>query len=135
MERIQQKIERIYEYITYIKEFEKENCEKQFLINPTYRGALLHYLYLMSDACISLGEIIIKHYNLRSPQSYGETFEILSENKIIDKEFAYNFSKIAGFRNFLAHDYEKIDAFEICNNLLKMIIDVENYLEQIKDKI
>ena len=53
-------------------------------------------------------------------------------NDIIPKEFAYNFAKIASFRNFLAHDYEKIDYLVICDEVLNRLDDIEQYLNYIE---
>lgn len=134
MERIRQKIGRIREYLKYLEKL-KENCEKRFISDPIYRGALLHYLYLMTDTCIVLAEMIIKRMDLRPPQSYFESFDILGENGILDKEFAYSFARIAGFRNFLAHDYEKVDAKRMCTDALGKLPEVEQFLTQIEQAL
>lgn len=131
MERIYHKIGRIREYLTLI-ESHKDDCIRRFLNDAIFRGAMLYYLYLMADSCISLGEIVIKHKNLRIPQSYTDVFDILGENKVIEPEFAYQFAKIAGFRNFLAHDYEKVDAKVICEGIITRLDEVRKFLEQIE---
>jgi len=110
----------------------KDDCEERFISDHLYRGALLHYLYLLTDTCISLAEMVIKQKNLRVPQSYQEAFDILGENKILEQAFAYDFAKIAGFRNFLAHDYEKVDAKVVCKNVLAKVEDIKEYLAQIQ---
>ena len=130
-ERIQQKISRIIEYLELIDSI-KIDCEKKFIADPIYRGALLHYLYLMADTCIALAEQIIRDKKLRFPQSYHEAFDILGEAGALDPEFAYSFSKIAGFRNFLAHDYEQVEPKIICNEVLNKLDDVRKYLQQVR---
>ncbi|MFZ4855241.1 MAG: type VII toxin-antitoxin system HepT family RNase toxin [Desulfuromonadaceae bacterium] len=130
MERIRQKTGRIKEHLTIIRSI-KDDCRNRFAVDPVYRGALLHYLYLLSDSCIVLAELVIKHRALRIPQSYAESFDILGDNHILDAEFAYNFAKIASFRNFLAHDYEKVNAEIICGQILNSLDDVDQYLMQI----
>ena len=130
-ERIYQKLGRIREYLSLIEDIEDE-CVKRFAADPIYRGALLHYLYMMSDSCISLAEMVIKHKKLRAPQSYQEVFDILGENKVLQPEFSFSFAKIAGFRNFLAHDYEKIDTFFICEDVLSKLDDVKKFLREIE---
>lgn len=55
---------------------------------------------------MTLAELVIKHKKLRIPQLYHEAIDILGENRILEPAFAYKFARIAGFRNFLAHDYE-----------------------------
>ncbi|MEA3353648.1 MAG: DUF86 domain-containing protein, partial [Campylobacterota bacterium] len=106
--KIDNKISKLRYYLKLLNQYKPE-CKERFLKDPMYEGALLHYLYLVSDGCITLAEMIIKQRSLTMPQSYYEAIDILGENNIIPKEFAYNFAKIASFRNFLAHDYEKID--------------------------
>jgi len=86
----------------------------------------------MADTCITLAEQAIRLKKLRPPQSYHETFDILGESGVLDSEFAYSFAAIAGFRNFLAHDYEKIEAQIICNEVLSKLDEVEEFLKQIE---
>ncbi len=130
-ERFLQKIGRIREYLVLINQL-KPDCQKQFVADPVYRGALLHYLYLMSDSCIALAEIVIRQKKLRPPQSYHEAFDILGEAQLLEPGFAYSFAKIAGFRNFLAHDYEDVDAKVICEEILNDLDSVEDFLLQME---
>lgn len=134
MERIYQKIGRIREYAVQVRSMEAE-CLKRFSTDPIYRGALLHFLYLLTGSCIALAELMIKHKNLRIPQSYQESFEILGENKILEPAFAFSFAKMAGFRNFLAHDYEKIDPLLICEQIIPKLADIDQFTEQIEDAL
>jgi len=130
LERIQQKQARILEYVQLIKSIQ-DDCLQRFDADPLYRGALLHYLYLMADSCIALAELVIKHNNLRLPQTYSEAFDILGDNHILNPEFAHSFARIAGFRNFLAHDYERIDGQRICQSLISGMDDVERYVHEV----
>ncbi len=65
-------------------------------------------------------------------ESYFEAFDILGKNGILDPEFAYSFAKIAGFRNFLGHDYGRIEASVICGKVIDSIPDVRKYILQIQ---
>lgn len=134
MERIRQKIGRIREYISLIRSI-KDECLERFSADLLYRGALLHYLYLLTDTCISLGEMVIKHKNLRPPQSYQDVFDVLGENNILEPVFAFSFAKIAGFRNFLAHDYEKTDMIFICKNILSKLDEIDIFVKKIENSI
>ncbi len=130
MEKIYQKMGRITEYLSLVAGI-RDDCMTRFEADPVYRGALLYYLYLLADSCISLAEMVIKKRNLRFPQSYQDAFDILGENGILEPAFSYRFAKIAGFRNFLAHDYEKIESKFICEDTLSRLEDVRIYLDQI----
>jgi uncharacterized protein YutE (UPF0331/DUF86 family) len=131
-DRILKKIERIEEYLGYIRKL-KPDCSRKIKTDPIYRGALFHYLYLISDNCISLAELIIKMNRFAPAESYHEAIDILGDKKIIPGEFAYEFAQIASFRNFLAHDYENVDYALICEEILNKVDDVVLYLKYIKD--
>jgi uncharacterized protein YutE (UPF0331/DUF86 family) len=134
MELIDQKMGRIREYLTIVRTIQ-DDCVERFTKDPIYKGALLHYLYMLADSCISLAELIIKKQGLRPPQSYHEAFDILGENRILEREFAYRFARIAGFRNLLAHDYEKVDSRYICEGILSRLPEIDTFLRQIEQAV
>ena len=130
--KIANKISKIESYLSIIDEM-KSKCEDKFLKDPIYQGALLHYLYLISDGCVVLAKMLLKEKGIDYAQSYYEAIDLLGEKEVIPKEFAYDFAKIASFRNFLAHDYEKIDYDTICKDILLKMSDVKQYISYIKD--
>lgn len=130
-ESIRVRIEKIEEYLRLLELLGKD-CKENFY-DPVYRGALLHYLYLTADSCIALAEMIIKDKNFRTPQTYSEAIDILGENRVIPSDFAYDFARIGGLRNFLAHDYERVDMKKICEESLQKLPDVKKYLSYIKN--
>lgn len=132
MERIRHKIGRLREHLWLVKSME-EDCRERFAADPIYRGALLHYLYLLADGCIVLAELVIKKQGLRPPQSYAEAFDILAENHLLEAGFAYRFAGIAGFRNFLAHDYEKVVGEMVCGPIMAKLDEIEMFLQQIEE--
>jgi uncharacterized protein YutE (UPF0331/DUF86 family) len=129
--KIEAKIKRVRYYLSLLETYKPE-CKERFASDPMFEGALLHYLYLASDGCIALAEMMLKHKNIGVSQSYYEAIDTLGEYRIIPKEFAYGFAKIASFRNFLAHDYEKIDAWVICEEALNKLDDIERYLQYLQ---
>lgn len=76
-----------------------------------------------------------KYKNLRIPQSYSEAFDMLGESKILDTSFAYKFAKIAGFRNFLTHVYEKTEVRFICKDIMDKLEDVDSFIRQIENSL
>ena len=131
---IELKIQKIEKYIRILEEY-KTDCRERFLEDEMFEGALLHYLYLVSDSSISLAEMMIKYKSFGLTQSYFDSITLLGERKILPREFAYDFAKIASFRNFLAHDYEKIDYIHICEEVLAKLEDIKKYLVYIKKAI
>ena len=78
---------------------------------------------------------MLKHKNLKRSNSYYESIDLLGEYGIIPPEFAYDFAKIASFRNFLAHHYERVDYKEICQNSLNKLDDISLYLKHIEKNL
>lgn len=132
--KIEAKIKKVSYYVSLLQEY-KTDCKERFLKDPMFEGALLHYLYLASDGCIAIAEMVLKDKNLGSSQSYYEAIDTLGEYNILPREFAYDFAKIASFRNFLAHDYEKIDYVIICSDALEELDDITEYLKYIKNSL
>ncbi len=131
IEAITRKIARIREYVAVLKSLQPD-CVTRMKSDKVYRGAVLYHPYMMADSCVTLAEMLIKLKGLRRPQSYAETIDILGESGIIPGDFACDFAHVAGCRNFLAHDHEKIDYAEICQVMSKKLDDVNSYLGYIE---
>jgi len=134
LHRIERKIAYIEDILVTLDEL-KADCNQKFLTDKIYQGALLHYLYLVSDSAIALAEMVIKHKNIPKSNSYYESIDLLGEKGVIPADFAYDFAKIASFRNFLAHHYERVDYKEICENTLAKLDDIRRYLKYIQDDL
>ncbi len=134
IEKVRQKIGRIREHVDLLETLRPE-CLVRFSSDPVYRGAVLHYLYLVADGCVVLAEQTIRLKKLRAPQSYSDAIDILGDSGVIPPDFAYNFAAIAGFRNFLAHDYEKVDGVVICSQIMARLDDVKAYLSHVEEHI
>ncbi len=132
MHKIERKIAKLEKYLEILQEY-KQDCKERFLNDTMFEGALLHYLYLISDSSIVLAKMVLKKQNINYAQSYYDAIDLLGENGILPKEFAYDFAKIASFRNFLAHDYENIDYIIICEDVLNRLDDIKQYLAYIKE--
>jgi uncharacterized protein YutE (UPF0331/DUF86 family) len=134
MERIRQKIGRLREYLVIIDSL-KDDCPEKIVTDRIFRGALLYHLYLAADTCVTLAEMVIKERNLRPPQSYTEAIDILGEQGIIEQAFAHQFARIAGLRNILAHDYEKLDHHLVCQHVLKFNPEIKTFIAQIEHSL
>jgi uncharacterized protein YutE (UPF0331/DUF86 family) len=134
LHKIEKKIAKINNYLKILDNL-KSDCKNRFLEDEIYQGALLHYLYLVSDSSISLAQMVLKYNKINIAQSYYEAIDMLGEEDIIPREFAYNFAKIASLRNFLAHDYEDIDYLIICEDILKKLDEIKKYISYIKSSL
>jgi uncharacterized protein YutE (UPF0331/DUF86 family) len=134
LHKIEEKIKRIESLVELLEDIGKD-CKKKFLKDKIYQGALLHYLYLVADSCISLSELVGKYKNLPTGESYYRSIDLLGEYSIIPPDFAYDFAKIASFRNFLAHHYEHINYVTVCEDTLSRLDDIKKYLKYIQNSL
>jgi len=134
LHKIEKKIKKIESIYNLLDEIGKD-CKEKFLIDKIYQGALLHYLYLISDSCISLAEMVIKYKDFPLADSYFESIDTLGEQGVIPPDFAYDFAKIASFRNFLAHHYEDVDYIIVCEKSLNKLPEIKEYLSYIKKSL
>lgn len=128
---IENKITAVEKYLKTVegyKKYSQEEIEK----SPDLKGAVERYLYLVVQACIDLSEAVVSFKNFRKPTTYRESFEILGEEGILTPDLVNEMTKMTGFRNIIAHDYEKVDYSKVQDILQNRLPDVEEFLSQIK---
>ena len=114
---IENKISSIHKYLGILTRYQQYS-QKELVNDIDKKGALERYLYLVIQATIDLAEAIISYKNLRKPSTMSESFHILREEAIITDEVTDQLVKMTGFRNLIAHDYEKLD-YDIVYDVLK----------------
>ncbi len=131
---IENKISSAKKYIKILQRYngyKKEEIES----NIDIKGAVERYLYLAVQATIDLAEAVISYKGFRKPTTMSEAFDILNEERIIPAKLTGELVKMVGFRNIIAHDYEKIDYKVVYNVLQKGRKDIESFLKKIQEKL
>ena len=128
---VENKISSVKKYLTILQNF-KKYTRKEIKNDLNIKGAVERYLYLVSQATIDTAEAFISLKDFRKPTTLREGFEILEEEKIISVELREKMVKMAGFRNFIAHDYDKIDYDKVYDVLQNRLTDIKEFIEQIK---
>lgn len=131
---IESKISSILKYLKILKGYQSLS-QKELENDTTLKGAVERYLYLLSQATIDLAESLIALKDFRRPTTYGETFQILEEEKLISTDLTEKLVNMARFRNIIAHDYEDLDFGIIYDVLQNHLKDIEEFLTQIRIKI
>lgn len=130
---IENKISSVRKYLKALEEYRGYSLQ-EIQNNPTLKGAVERYLYLMTQAAIDLAEAVIAFQDFRKPTTLTEAFHILNEEKIISNNLTEKMVKMVGFRNAMAHDYEKFN-FDIAYDVLRnKFIDVEEFIQQVKSR-
>ena len=128
---IENKISSVEKYLKILERYKKYSKE-EIVKDIDLRGAIERYLYLATQATIDLAEAIISFKEFRKPTTMSENFYILEEEGIIKKELTENLVNMVGFRNIIAHDYEKIDYDIMYDILVNRLRDIEEFLKLIE---
>ena len=107
--------------IALVKKYQKYSQE-EIERDITLQGAVQHYLYIMCQSAIDLGEMYIEYRSYRVPATYADIFDILLEQEVISADVSLTMRNMAGFRNILAHQYGKVK-FDIVHEVLTDGID------------
>lgn len=128
---IENKITSAQKYLKIIREnflkFSRNEIENNLMV----RGSIERYLYLVAQSCIDISDAFVSLRNFRKPTTLREGFEILEEENIISIELREKMIKMVGFRNVVAHDYEKIDYDKVYDILHNRLGDIEEFLAKI----
>lgn len=124
------KLGRLDEYLRYLTEIQKIG-KNDFVEDYHYHGLAERYLQLAIEVILDTGKLIIIAENLRRPEDNQDIFAVLEENKIISRPLAQELIGIAGFRNILVHDYEKIDREIVHEKLQNNLINFRDFKKEI----
>jgi uncharacterized protein YutE (UPF0331/DUF86 family) len=129
---IENKISAAKKYFKILDRYKKIPFS-EIMADVDKKGALERYLYLASQAAIDLADSVIAQKKLRKPSSMSESFYILNEEGLISNELTEKLVSMTGFRNVIAHDYEKVN-YDIVENVLHSgLKDIEEFLKLVID--
>jgi len=115
------------EKLTHLASLSRE----EFLSDFTKVESAKHLFQVSVESCIDVSNHIIASERFRAPKSYGETFEILVEQGVIEKGYLPTLRQMVQFRNRLVHLYWEVDAEVIYEILQKNLGDFETFTSQI----
>jgi len=124
---IENKISAIRKYLNILERYKKYS-RQEIEQDVDIRGAVERYLYLATQATIDLAEAVIAYRRYRKPTTMTDAFYILNEEGVIPNELTEKMVGMVGFRNVVAHDYDRINydiTYDILQNGLK---DIEEFI-------
>ena len=128
---IENKISSNRKYLKILKRY-KVYSRQEIEENVDIRGAVERYLYLAAQAAIDLAEAVIAYKGFRKPTTMSEAFYILNEEDIVSGELTEKMVRMVGFRNVMAHDYEKVNYDIVYDVLQNRLADVAEFIERIE---
>ncbi|HQL67500.1 MAG TPA: DUF86 domain-containing protein [Caldisericia bacterium] len=131
---VRKKLEVIEDEINFLKEIQKLNIN-EFQRDLRNLKSTCRSLQNAIQALIDLGNHIISSLNLGKPEIYEDIPSLLFENKVITKSFKEKFIYMIKFRNFLVHEYDRVNPLRIYKILKENIDDIESGMKLIKNFI
>lgn len=132
-EFLENRISLVRKYLRTLDKYADTTVD-ELLVNEERRGAVERYLYLAIQSTIDLAEVLIAKNRFRKAQSLAESFDILAEEDLIDRELAERLVRMVGFRNILSHGYHKID-YDIVSAVLRSgPADIRMFVQQVGGK-
>ena len=133
--RIKDKIQEIEQFIQELSEIKPLNFE-QYQQDTKTKAACERYGEKIPQAFVDLALLTIKYKSLPSPKDEDNAFEILEQKNVISKNLSENLQNAKSMRNFIAHEYGKIDdeiIFEAVSNELER--DAKEFIKNVKEEI
>jgi len=103
--------------------------KEEFLRKHHLVAGAKYYLIVSIEAVIDLSNHIISQNNLRIPESYSDTFKVMSEAEIVPSNLTEKLIEMAKFRNRLVHIYWEVDDELVYDIIKEDITDIEEFLQ------
>jgi len=127
---ILRKLAELEEYLGQVKEYAAFTVDRYSKDWKTQR-IVERTLQMMIEICTDVAGHIISDKGYRVPATYADTFRVLHENGVLNKDLFETMDKIAKFRNIIVHHYDKIDAEIVLKILKKDLKDFSAYKDAI----
>lgn len=111
------KISALDDYLKQVSEFSGVSIE-EYRSDWKSQRIVERTLQMMIETCADIANHVISDKKMRVPTSYSDTFKVLVENEVIDKDLFSVLDKMAKFQNIVVHQYEDVDT-EIVVAILK----------------
>ena len=95
--------------------------------------AVILHLWQAVQIVIDLGLSACLHFNLGTPESYGDAFRRLADADLLARDLAQRLTQAAGFRNLVAHTYESLDMQRVHQAAAECPSELRAFLARLRD--
>lgn len=136
MEAIEKRIKIIEERINRLRQISSSvKSFYQYQASQDVKDIAERNLHVAIEACLDIAKVIIAEKKLGEPKDYKSTFIALAEAGILSEKSLSFLIPMAGTRNILVHNYDKIDDSIIYGVLKKHLKDFLIFLKEIRKQI
>jgi uncharacterized protein YutE (UPF0331/DUF86 family) len=127
---ILRKLAEIEEYLGQVNEYASMTVDR-YSKDWKAQRVVERTLQMMIETCADVAGHIISDKGYRVPSTYADTFRVLYENGILNKDLFETMEKMAKFRNIIVHHYDKVDTEIVVGILRKDLNDFSVYKDAI----
>lgn len=133
-ERIEEKISEIEKFVSELYENIPSDMDLEDYKKDIKTKAICErYAEKIIEAIEDLAFLAMNYKKLKFPEYEKEIFDILKNNKIISENLSKRLKDAKGMRNFIAHQYGKIDDEIIFNSITEELNkDVDEFIKSIE---
>lgn len=102
-----------------------------FLNDPDKIGSTKYNFIIAIESAIDICNHIISQNGYRAPEDYADTFQVLGEQGVFDKDFVKVLKDMAKFRNRLIHLYWEVNDEHVHDVLQTRLNDFKAFLDKI----
>ena len=133
--RIEDKIKEIEKYLEEIMNFIPDSFEEYEKDAKTKSACERHFEKII-EAVIDLAFIIIKSKKWEVPEDDSNALDIIVNKKIISSDLSEKLRDAKGMRNFIIHQYGKIDDFKVFTAIKEELEkDIEDLIKQVENNL
>ncbi len=104
--------------------------KESFLNDPDKIGSAKYNFVIAIESAIDICNHIISQNGYRAPEDYADTFQVLGEQGVFDKDFLRALKDMARFRNRLIHLYWEVDDEQVYEILQSRLDDFKTFLDR-----
>ena len=128
---IRRKLTNLIQYIQELTTLSGYSFD-EYLDNQLIRRAVERLLQIIVESAAEINGHLAIGAGGKPPASYYESFIMLEQMKIMDKELAQKLASTAGLRNRLVHEYDALDDGVIFKNISLLLILYRQYIASIE---
>ena len=84
---------------------------------------------------VDIGAHLIADLEIPTPNTMGETFDLLAQEGILNYDLATNLKKAVGFRNIAVHNYETINWHIVFSIITNHLDDFNEFAKRISTQL
>lgn len=130
IDKIVLRLDKLRGFVGDLKKYQGTSIEK--LESDLGTSAVVERLLeLACESVLDIARLVVTDQRLPIPENSRGYILALEKAGVLDKEFAEEFSKIAGFRNILVHMYLDIDYGQVADKINNKLGDFERFSQEV----